>query len=87
MSQNNEPGFSGADDKAIQEALDPNSGASIPLEYRAKDPICGTYVDTRTAQFTTNYLVDGGATKTFYFSSDECKQIFEREPEKYSQLT
>jgi YHS domain-containing protein len=86
MSQTNQPGLSGADDLKVQKALDPNADSDIPLEYRAKDPVCGTYVDTRNARFTTNYLVDGGVTKTFYFTSDECKQLFEREPEKYSSL-
>ena len=86
MTQSNQSGLSGADEKRVQDALAPTTEATIPPDRRAKDPVCGSVVDVRTAQFTTNYLDAGGVTKTFYFDSDECKQTFEREPEKYSNL-
>jgi YHS domain-containing protein len=85
MPQNNQPGFTGANDEQVQDALAPQSGADIPPDRRAKDPVCGGVVDTRTARFTANYMV-GGTIQTFYFTSDECKQEFEREPDKYSNL-
>ncbi|HEX9057146.1 MAG TPA: YHS domain-containing protein [Ktedonobacterales bacterium] len=52
----------------------------------AKDPVCGMQVDTRTAQYTANYAIRDGSLATFYFCSDECKQMFEREPERYAKL-
>jgi YHS domain-containing protein len=49
----------------------------------AIDPVCGETIDVATAQFTTNYD-DGSPTwTTYYFTSDECKQLFERNPEQY----
>ena len=45
------------------------------------DPVCGRYVDAEEAEMferTATY-----ANETFYFSSDECKEEFEKEPEKY----
>lgn len=83
MPQMNQPGQSGAGDEAVQEALEPQTGSGIPSNQQARDPVCGAIVDMRTARFTTNYPTDSGPVRTFYFNSDECKQMFEREPEKY----
>jgi YHS domain-containing protein len=49
----------------------------------AVDPVCGKEIDPRTARFTANYLGGGQPWDTFYFCSDECKQLFERDPEHY----
>jgi YHS domain-containing protein len=87
MPQRNPLDRPGAGDEAVQEALEPQSGANIPFDQRAIDPVCGEIVDMRKAQYTTNFPVDGGNLRTFYFSSDECKQLFERNPEKYMTRT
>lgn len=48
----------------------------------AKDPVCGTWVDKRTARNTlpapVNLPMD-----TIYFESPECKALFEADPAKY----
>jgi YHS domain-containing protein len=43
-----------------------------------KDPVCGAEVTYETAQARSEY--NG---QTYYFDSLECKEIFDREPEKY----
>ena len=43
-----------------------------------KDPVCGMDVTYETAQARTEY--DG---QTFYFCSLDCKEAFDRDPEKY----
>ena len=50
------------------------------------DPVCGTQVDKRTARFTASYAGNDGNWVTFYFESDECKQLFESDPNKYANL-
>ena len=45
------------------------------------DPVCGRYVDAEEAE-----VLERTATyqnETFYFSSDQCKREFEKDPEKY----
>ena len=83
MPQQNPSDRPGAEDELVQEALTPQGGTDIPLDQQAIDPVCGDIVDMRKAQFTTNFPADDGNLRTFYFSSDECKQMFERDPEKY----
>jgi YHS domain-containing protein len=84
MPTMNQSGQPGADDEAVQEALAPHGASGIPVDQQARDPVCGATVDMRTAQYTTTFPVDGGALRTFYFDSDECKQTFERDPDKYT---
>jgi YHS domain-containing protein len=56
-----------------------------PTDAMATDPVCGAPVAIATAQYTTNYE-DGSPTwTTYYFDSDECKQLFDRDPERYVQ--
>lgn len=43
-----------------------------------KDPVCEMIVDTGTANFMSTYQ-----GKTYYFCSDLCRQLFNREPFKY----
>jgi Cu+-exporting ATPase len=43
-----------------------------------KDPICGMTVNPRTAAFSVYYR-----SQTYYFCSQMCRMMFEREPEKY----
>lgn len=43
-----------------------------------KDPVCGMEVTYETAQARSEY--DG---QTYYFDSLECKEIFDKDPEKY----
>ena len=43
-----------------------------------KDPVCGMDVTFETAQARSEY--EG---QTYYFDSIECKETFDKEPEKY----
>jgi YHS domain-containing protein len=43
-----------------------------------RDPVCGMEVTYETAQARSEY--EG---QTYYFDSIECKEAFDREPEKY----
>jgi Cu+-exporting ATPase len=45
-----------------------------------KDPVCGMKVTGETAAAKSIYK-----GKTYYFCSTFCKQMFDREPEKYVQ--
>ena len=65
---------------------DPQSGQGSPSagDQMATDPVCGELVDTRTSPYTANYMGVDGQWRTFYFSSDECKQLFEANPEQYA---
>lgn len=64
----------------------PQPPRSLADEQMATDPVCGTRVNKATAQFTATYEAQNQPWQTFYFDSDECKQLFEREPEKYADL-
>lgn len=46
----------------------------------ATDPVCGMKVAEATAVATSIYK-----GQTYYFCSALCKQLFDREPEKYVQ--
>jgi YHS domain-containing protein len=54
-----------------------------PARETAIDPVCGAIVDVATAQYSTNYDDGSPNWTTYYFDSDECKQLFERDPERY----
>lgn len=43
-----------------------------------KDPVCGMTVNPQSAAFTVYYK-----GQVYYFCSQMCKTLFEREPEKY----
>ena len=43
-----------------------------------KDPVCGMSVDEKTTKEKAEYQ-----GKTYYFCSTECKNAFQREPQKY----
>ncbi len=45
------------------------------------DPVCGRNVDAQEAEISGR--IASYANETFYFSSDECKKEFEKEPERY----
>lgn len=45
-----------------------------------KDPVCGMTVNPQHAADSFHYK-----GKTYYFCSQVCKTMFEREPEKYVQ--
>ena len=47
----------------------------------SKDPVCGIDVAMRKAEKAGLKASHGG--KTYYFHSEECKQKFEKEPERY----
>lgn len=51
---------------------------TVPESQEAKDPICGMFVDISSARYTFDYQGE-----RFYFCCGGCKQIFEKEPEKY----
>jgi len=42
------------------------------------DPVCKMEVDTKTAQWKSEYQ-----GKMYYFCAPGCKRAFEKEPEKY----
>lgn len=44
----------------------------------AKDPVCGMKVDEKKAAGTSEYK-----GKTYYFCAPVCKQVFDKDPEKY----
>lgn len=44
----------------------------------AKDPVCGMDVDTKTAQWKSDYQ-----GTTYYFCAPGCKRDFDKEPAKY----
>jgi Cu+-exporting ATPase len=44
-----------------------------------KDPVCGMDVDESKAQFKSEHM-----GKTYYFCSEGCKRMFEKEPKKYA---
>jgi P-type Cu+ transporter len=46
-----------------------------------KDPICGMNVNPQTAAFSVHYR-----GQTYYFCSQMCRMMFEREPEKYEKV-
>ena len=50
-------------------------------EQRAKDPICGMFVDPSAAAKAGRVSEYGG--KTYYFCADECKQQFDQDPKRY----
>ncbi len=45
-----------------------------------KDPVCGMELTYETAQARSEY--DG---QTYYFCSLDCKEQFDKDPEKYAQ--
>jgi len=48
----------------------------------AVDPVCGIQVDERVEladQFTAQY-----GSQTFYFCSEDCKEVFEESPQQYA---
>jgi Cu+-exporting ATPase len=45
----------------------------------ATDPVCGMSVDQNSAEATSTYK-----GKTYYFCSEDCKEIFDKEPETYA---
>jgi len=49
----------------------------------SKDPVCGTDVSVKKALRTGRKFIYKG--KTYYFDSDECKEQFTREPERFLQ--
>jgi P-type Cu+ transporter len=46
-----------------------------------KDPICGMTVNPQTAAFSVHYR-----GQTYFFCSQMCRMMFEREPEKYKKV-
>jgi len=48
----------------------------------SKDPVCGREISAAKAQKAGRKISYGG--QTYFFDSDECKQKFEKEPERYT---
>ena len=46
-----------------------------------KDPVCGKVINEGQAQATGKMSQYQG--KTYFFDSDQCKQNFDKEPERY----
>jgi YHS domain-containing protein len=49
----------------------------------ARDPVCGTLVDKRTAQNTLAAPVNVTSVDMLYFCSAQCKTLFEQNPEQF----
>jgi len=49
----------------------------------SKDPVCGSDVSHIKAEKAGRKMVYRG--KTYYFDSDECKQKFQDNPERYAE--
>ena len=45
----------------------------------AKDPVCNMDIDEKNADFTSEY-----AGREYHFCSEECKDKFESQPERYA---
>lgn len=43
------------------------------------DPVCNMLVDEDQAEATSTHMGE-----TFYFCSEECKQAFDQDPERYA---
>jgi YHS domain-containing protein len=66
-----------------QRALDPNPQHLDENDPNvARDPVCGTLVDKRTAENTMAAPVNQ-PMQTLYFCSAQCKAIFEANPEQF----
>jgi xanthine dehydrogenase accessory factor len=70
-----------------REASDsPASTLELPIAQQrlleARDPVCGMTVEIATAHFTSQY--EG---VTYYFCAAGCKRSFDKEPQKYIQVT
>jgi YHS domain-containing protein len=46
----------------------------------AKDLVCGMNVDEKTAILKSEY-----AGKTYYFCSQSCKEVFEKNPKRFAE--
>jgi Cu(I)/Ag(I) efflux system membrane fusion protein len=57
------------------------TAAGSMSEVTHKDPVCGMYVDEAKARSVGNRAEY--ADNTFYFCMVQCKDLFEKEPEKY----
>ena len=44
-----------------------------------KDPVCGMMVDDKTAEARSTHQ-----GKTYYFCSEECKNTFDTDPDRYT---
>jgi xanthine dehydrogenase accessory factor len=55
---------------------------AAPPAPEARDPVCGMTVEIATAHFTSRY--EG---TTYYFCAAGCKRSFDKEPQKYIQVT
>ena len=47
----------------------------------SKDPVCGIDVSINKAEKSGRKSIHKG--KTYYFTSDECKAKFEKDPDRY----
>jgi YHS domain-containing protein len=50
----------------------------------AVDPVCGIHVEERISPPTDQYTAQYG-DQTFYFCSEDCKEVFEESPQQYAQ--
>ncbi len=48
------------------------------FKKKAVDPVCGMEVDPKKAAATSQYQGE-----TYYFCAPGCKEMFEKEPQKY----
>lgn len=46
---------------------------------KVKDPVCGMEIDEQQAAASSQH-----AGRTYYFCSEHCKSVFEKEPDAYA---
>ena len=77
-----------SNDPEVQSALNPNPNALDENDPNvARDPVCGTLVDKRTAKDTLAAPVNDKGIGTLYFHSADCKALFEENPAQYGYPT
>lgn len=77
-----------SNDPEVQNALNPNPNALDENDPNvARDPVCGTLVDKRTAKDTLAAPVNDKGIGTLYFHSADCKALFEENPAQYGYPT
>ena len=76
--------MSDSSDAEVQNALNPNPSDLDENDPNvARDPVCGTLVDKRTAPDTMAAPVNDKGVGTIYFHSAECKALFAADPAQY----
>jgi YHS domain-containing protein len=49
----------------------------------AVDPVCGIHIEEQESLLMEQYTAQYG-NQTFYFCSEDCKEVFEESPQQYA---